>query len=44
MLLKQIQLAANVEAIDTLCSERTAEAKLVKQTFDEGGWKSLFVL
>ncbi|KAF8589644.1 P-loop containing nucleoside triphosphate hydrolase protein [Ramaria rubella] len=37
--LKQIQLAANVQAIDTLCNERTAEAKRVKQTFEEAAVK-----
>lgn len=36
MLLQQIQLAAHVEAIDTLCNERTVETKRVKQAFDDG--------
>lgn len=34
--LKQVQLAANVKAIDDLCHERTAESRLIKQAYDEG--------
>jgi structural maintenance of chromosomes protein 5 len=34
--LKQIQLTANVHAIDELCSSRTAEAKRIRQTYNEG--------
>jgi len=33
--LKQVQLAADVQAIDTLCNERSAEARRVKQAYDE---------
>ncbi|KAF8520766.1 hypothetical protein BU17DRAFT_88654 [Hysterangium stoloniferum] len=33
--LKQVQLAADVQAIDTLCNDRSAEARRVKQAYDE---------
>ncbi|KAF8484425.1 P-loop containing nucleoside triphosphate hydrolase protein [Gautieria morchelliformis] len=33
--LRQIQLAADVNAIDELCDERTAEAKRIKQAYGE---------
>lgn len=37
MCLQQLQLKVKVEAIDTLCDERTSEAKRVKEAYNAGG-------
>jgi structural maintenance of chromosomes protein 5 len=34
--LKQIQLTANVHAIDELCSSQTMDAKCIRQAYNEG--------
>lgn len=40
--LKQIQLTANVNAIDELCNSRTAEARLIRQAFTDGMSYTIF--